>query len=237
MKKPGRFGTETELCAAFAAWAREQGWVPYAETAGWDLILVRGDGTQIGVQAKLRLNLKVLEQAVPDRWDADRVEGPDYRALLVPEAGYVGLVSAFGLIQFRPDSRDGFTPGLGTSSAWYLAHYWNPERRVRLPEFVPDVAAGASAPLQLTDWKIRALRVCAVLELRGQVTRADFKRYGVDHRRWTAPGSWLQAVPGTPGAWSWRPGADSLTAGHPEVYPRVREIVRAELAGTRLTAK
>jgi hypothetical protein len=64
---------------------------------------------------------------------------------------------------------------------------------VKLPAYVPDVAAGASAPVQLTEWKIDALRLLVLLEKNGRVTRADFKHLAMDHRRWVAPfPGWLK---------------------------------------------
>lgn len=47
MKRDPKFKTEADLCTAFCAAARDEGWVPYAETEGWDILLVHpGDGTQ-----------------------------------------------------------------------------------------------------------------------------------------------------------------------------------------------
>ena len=57
------FKTETELCNGFIS-CLPQDWTAYAETAGWDILLANKDGTQIGVQAKLRFNMAVLEQAI-----------------------------------------------------------------------------------------------------------------------------------------------------------------------------
>lgn len=63
MTKP--FPTEAALCAAFIAAIDKRAWTPYAETAGWDILLVRKvDGFQIGVQAKLVFNLDVVNQAI-----------------------------------------------------------------------------------------------------------------------------------------------------------------------------
>jgi len=226
-----RWETEAAMCADFSAWVLGQGWTPYPETAGWDLLLVGSDGTQVGIHAKLRLNLWVMAQAIPDHWDAWSDEGPDFRAVLVPNTP-IGhrICGALGLCVFQPTLSGGFSPKLGggggSSQGW---HYWNPKRRHRLPEYVPDVAAGAPAPVRLTDWKIKALRICAVLEIRGSVTRDDFKRYGVDHRRWTGPGGWLGAGD-EPGAWRWRVGARGFAADHPVVYPKILDEVRSELA-------
>jgi hypothetical protein len=243
-----RFPTEADLCAAFIAWVRRSAgeydrgiqtpeWTAYPETEGWDILLVGGDGTQIGIQAKLKFNLKVLDQTVPDCWSAWHHTGPDYRAVLVPDdAGYERLCNALGIIMFRcrglhtwgrnPGGFD-FTPGLDQqhhNGGW---HYWNPEKRLPLPRFVPDVVAGASGPVQLTKWKIAALSVVARLELRGHVTRSDFREVGVDIRRWVGPNGWLRAgaVPGQFVAASAMPFA----AQHPEVYPQVLAEERAEI--------
>jgi hypothetical protein len=97
------FESEAALCAAFIARLPE-GWTAYAETAGFDILLVRGaDGAQIGVEAKMTLNAKVLMQAVEGLYSGRGSEhaAPDFRAALVPDgsagaemkslAGYLGI--------------------------------------------------------------------------------------------------------------------------------------------------
>lgn len=243
-----KFANEAELCAAFIGWVRSSAgeysrgvkclaWTTYAETAGWDILLVGPDGTQIGVQAKQRFNLKVLSQTIQGSWEEWRGEGPDYRAVLVPDADSDAeqICSALGLALFRPlrsSFRGGFefTPGLDMehwNGGW---HYWNPGRRHPLPEFVPDVVAGASGPVQLTKWKIAALRVIARLEVRGYVTRQDFRELGVDIRRWIGPGGWLEPkVCQYPGQFVAVPGGAPFAAQHPEVYPQVLASEREKL--------
>ena len=232
MKREPQFKTEADLCTAFNAWARKEGWTPYPETGGWDVLLVAADGTQIGVQAKLKFNIKVLAQCLPEHYQG--ISGPDFRAVLVPElisehrqiAGALGLQCIYPTHSGRVQD---FAPALNTGRHWDGGwHYWNPAKRHPLPAYVPDVPAGASGPVQLTEWKIKALRVCAVLEVRGYVTRADFKHYGMDHRRWTGPGGWLVAHE-QPGAWKWKDGATGFGPAHPVVYPQILEEVRAAL--------
>ena len=84
-----KWETEAAMVAAFAAEVaklgnrahpnhefREAKWTSYPETEGWDLLLVREDGLQLGIEAKLALNLEVLVQALgrgrdgvgPDCW-------------------------------------------------------------------------------------------------------------------------------------------------------------------------
>jgi hypothetical protein len=239
MKAP-TYKLESDLCADFIRWVKGEAgklnfgvrtprWTPYAETAGWDILLVADDGTQIGVQAKLKANLKVLAQAVPSGWDAWHEEGPDYRAILVPDAdsSFDGLCAALGLMVIRPQQRYGdftFGPGLDMEHCNGGWHYWSPGKRCTVPEFVPDVVAGASGPVQLTKWKIAALRIVATLELQGFVTRDDFRRQRIDPRRWTGPNGWLAATD-APGRFVRGPGLD-FDRQHPEVYAQVLEQMR-----------
>lgn len=242
MKRDPLFATEADLCAAFIAWVKASSgkrdrwseepvpaWVPYAETAGWDILLVHPDGTQIGIQAKQRFNLKVIDQCLPGRWEHWHDSGPDYRAILVPEQDSVAekICGALGLVMFHSLRFDrGFAPVLAERGSVELWHWWSPKQRCKLPEYVPDVIAGASGPVQLTPWKISALRVIAALELRGHVTRADFKQHGVDPRRWTGPSGWL--VPGDePGQFVRGPSLD-FDRQHPTVYAQVLADIRAK---------
>lgn len=202
MKKPKPFATEVELCAAFLA-ALPAGWTAYAETAGWDILLARdADGFQIGIQAKLKFNLAVLHQAIESdfgKWSTRA--GPDCRAVMIPDgAGEIGgLASYLGLTVIevrgadRPRWAKVFEPELPVLGKEPWRDPWfdlAPAKRHELPAYVPDCKAGDKAPLQLTDWKIRALKIAALLELRGFVTRDDFKHLDIDHRRWIA-GEWL----------------------------------------------
>lgn len=209
-------------------WARPQGWTPYPETAGFDILLAHGDGTQIGVQAKMRFNMQVLCQLSEYIGSYDHA-GPDFRAVLVPDGAVDVLCSALGFIAFDWDRgyRD-FGPKLEApiyyGRPW---HYWNPRRRCELPRFVPDVAAGEPSPTQLTKWKIAALGIAATLELRGTVTRADFTYYGIDYRRWSQ--QWLVAVE-PKGTWAAGPDMPNFAAQHPVVYPQVRAEVAEKLS-------
>ncbi len=159
MKREVLFETEVDLCAAYLDWLkRHDGWIAYAETEGWDILLAHADGTQIGIQAKLKFNMKVLEQAVEIGFGYQGT-GPDYRAVLVPDGqGSVEICNALGLTLIRPrrhwDKGYEFNPGLD-DRCWERWHFSNPAKRHPLPRHVPDVAAGSSAPSQLTMRKSR----------------------------------------------------------------------------------
>jgi hypothetical protein len=225
-----KFAKETDLCAAFIA-ALKQPWVAYAETAGWDILAVNSeDGRQIGIEAKLKLNAKVMRQAVegPPWWDR---EGPDYRAVLIPgeqDNDLTALAPFCGITiirMWRPQPyvmQAPFSPGLpvdrgyvGYNEEWFERL---PARRHEVPEFVPDVAAGSSAPLRLTKWKIAALKLAVLLDQTGYLTRDDFKRLQIDFRRWIGADGWLQV------------GENGFVAGkyypnfrlhHPTVYAEI----------------
>ena len=217
-KRPGTkrekpFATEVELCAAFIADVDQAKWTPFNETGGWDILLVRKlDGFQIGVHAKLKLNVEVVNQAI-ESGEAWHVDGshPDCRAVLVPwdDAGRFGKICDYvGLTVIRaaPKTVGGawarnrcFEPQLPDDPKNpYQCRHWHDMatvRRHKLPEYVPDVAAGRSAPVQLTDWKIKAIKIAVTLEMRGHLTRRDFAHHRVDHRRWIA-GGWLKVEDG-----------------------------------------
>lgn len=254
MKKDPRYATEEALCADFIDWLKTEAgkfrggvqipnWTPYAETAGWDILLVGADGTQIGVQAKLKFNMKVLAQSLPEAWGHWHDTGPDYRAVLIPEwdSQAENICAALGLVLIGHTGaryhRD-FRPCMSMQNSHTGWHYWSPHKRCKLPEFVPDVPAGASGPVQLTKWKIAALRIVATLQVRGFVTRQDFRHYGVDPRRWTGPGGWL--IPKSDrmqdaGRYVRGAGLD-FDQQHPDVYAQVLAEVTAKLSGESQTA-
>jgi len=231
------FESEAAMCAAFLKLLPAE-WVAYPETGGFDILLVRReDGFQIGIEAKLTLNAKVIAQVTEDYWDACRA-GPDCRAVLVPEGSGGSFVSVCALLGitvlavhpgrqgegcgrrssvFRPD-----LPKIGRAywggDGW---HEWAPVRRVPLPDYVPDVGAGNSAPVKLTEWKIKAIRLQVLLERRGTVTRQDFKALGLDHRRWITPGiDWLAPGP-TRGTYEAGPFLPDLRTQHPRNFQEI----------------
>lgn len=224
-----KFESEAALCGAFIEALPEE-WTAYPETAGFDIVLAHGSGVQIGVEAKLLLNAKVITQIIPRANSAYAGHtGPDFRAVLVPYGTFslepvcdylgVTLIGMFGqsdYARFRPDLPDKDS----WSDQWFD---WCPACRLYLPDYVPDVEAGHPSPLRLTQWKVKAIKLAITLEKRGYLTRADFKHLHISPTRWTQPPglSWL--APGERrGIYVKRPGKfPDFRAQHPENFAQI----------------
>lgn len=239
MKRAKLFQKETDLCSAFIK-ALPDGWIAYAETAGYDILLSRSiDGFQIGIQAKLKLNPFVLAQALEEQYHVVS-PAPDARAVLIPAdeisigVGYLCAWVGVTIIRMEASPEDAkkrhgwgrgikmFAPELPERGKWSEREWYEqcPTKRCKLPDYIPDVAAGAPSPLQLTDWKVRAIKIAVLLELRGHVTRNDFRAINIDHRLWISPGQgWLTPRDGryVPG-----PRMPNFREQHPVVFETIK---------------
>lgn len=230
------FEREAQLCAAFIEWAGRQGYRCYPETADFDILAVDADGWQIGIEARLRMNVRVISQALP-RYGAEI--GPDHRAILVPSMdselceiyGFLGLEIFYCLTLARYCHRDRHE--FDRDRHWLRESMfdWNPRRRCELPDYMPDVPAGVPAPVRLTPWKIAALKVLARLEISGWITRKEISIFGIDPRRWTCGDGWLLPLDGDPkrgGRWRRGDCCPKFDQQHPEVYAQIKtELIAA----------
>ncbi len=195
---PQRPKSEAELCERFAVIARSHGWTVYPETGGFDQLLVGSDGAQIGVEAKLRCTYEVLLQAAPSIYlgpEAEIQHGPDYRAVLVPEAVncFEGVAGLIGLCCYDLRAME------GERIRRRLDHgrLWPSSGRLSLPDYVPDLPAGVPSPKRMSSWLVAALRLCKILRERGHVTLYDFEDHHLHMGLWVA--RWLQADGKAPG--------------------------------------
>lgn len=205
------YATEADLVAEFlrrlTLMDRNQKWTAYPESSGWDLLLVHDAGFQLGIEAKLTLNPKVVDQALigaftqRPAWD-----GPDYRAVLVPSEGrqlhMSNICKAIGLgvITVKPEVDGSFHwLDLPTNSEYCAWPNWGPVVRCPVPDYVPKVAAGVQSPTLLSDWKVRAIKLLIILDRKGWIDRNDLKALGLSPTRWTcAYNGFLGRVPGKP---------------------------------------
>jgi hypothetical protein len=223
-------------------WAKKKRkWVIYREACGWDLLLVEeGTGIQLGIEAKLCLNTKVLSQALPHHHFFTPEAGPDYRAVLVPGGGrnlelrqicdLIGLtvLSVYDRSPYcdQPDwglhspsqLPDEQEPDNFSMNGW---HSWLPSEREKLPDYVPDVAAGVKSPIRLTEWKVRAIKLWVLLDRFGRVTRGDMKALGLSPTRFTDRfNGFLTADPNV-GGYVKHDGSPDFRKQHPRVYAEI----------------
>ena len=179
--------TEAELCAEFMAWARSKGHRCYPEWAGWDILLVREDGTQVGIEAKTRANVTVLRQALSPRLER---RGPHYHAVLVPLASQdfkdIARELQLRVLEWTPKPswpgqpiRRPTIPRPNDHSGWS-----HPSRPDLPPVEELEKPAGVPSPGGLTDWKLKAIRLCILLERQGYVTTKDFKALELSPTFW-----------------------------------------------------
>lgn len=183
------FDSETQLCTAFAEAASAAGWVVYPETSGCDLLLVAREdvrtrgchpGDQIAVQAKLRANIDVLAQALPDLRASS---GPSFTAVLVPKCTreFRTVAHRLGVLVIAATR---FRKGP-------IVFDWvNDLTRLEysVPLWTPDVEVwtdpGVKAPKSITPWKMSALRLCLVAMNQGYLLYSDFKAARVSMTVW-----------------------------------------------------
>lgn len=144
-RDPVTFESEAALCQAFLRNIPDE-WIAYPETAGWDILLVhRIGGWQIGVEAKLTLNAKVIAQAINgERYD----QGPDFRAVLVGKvvAENKTLAHALGLTVITPkgESQWRFAKRKPAAHPW---DWFGPH----IPTFTPDLPESESL-VKIGEW-------------------------------------------------------------------------------------
>ncbi len=195
--------TEAGICADFIEALGDE-WQVYPETEGWDMLLVLTRdipsshfghthlpaGTQVGIEAKLCGNVKVLVQALPSRYaEVMDLPGPDYRAVLVPKCSgeFSELASYLGIVVLtEKPSWDGepHRNARELSDILLRSNAFPASERHPLPEVIPDSIPGSPSPVTVSAWKLKAIKLCILLRDRGYLTIHDFRQHGIDHRRW-----------------------------------------------------
>lgn len=164
----GMFGSEQELCDAFAIAARAAGYQVHPECGPWDLLIVcRRTGDQLGLQAKLRLSVEVFSQTLTTELAA----GPEIHAVLVPVATQEFFLVAqyLNVHVFQGITLD----RLNLPLVFECAKRWKHPVREWAPEVEIITPAGVPSPKKVTRWKLAAVQLCLRAREKGFVTRED----------------------------------------------------------------
>lgn len=178
---------ESELCDILIKHAKQNGWRIFPETSGWDILLVKD--IQIGIQAKLKDNIDVLSQAIEGKQsiniNAKWINAaPHIRAVLVPRASRefrnvatgLGILVVEGLISRRDISGKKYwakeIKGLDKFDKRHLTY---PSKLCWIPDIEINVPAGVKSPRSITEWKVKAVKLCLKLNKKGYLTSKDFQ--------------------------------------------------------------
>lgn len=176
-------------------------WDVYPECSGWDIVLVRtgpayvsagvtvSPGEQVGIEAKVHPNLRVINQVVGGR---SRRVGPHYRAALVP-AVTPDFREVARLLKFHAwDEQTVASWHSATHPVGQLGLRWREShaKPLWLPPVASQRAAGVPCPAPLSPWRVKALKLCNRLCERGYVTSADFKELDLSIQLWRV-NKWL----------------------------------------------
>lgn len=226
------FKSEAELCAAFIKHNSDK-WTAYQECCDFDIVMVRkSDGLQIGIEAKLKLNAKVICQVAQPvtKYYADAPQ-PDMRAVLVPWGSRNDYTELLQFLHITPIFFSEYeysgklypqeSPSLPSDS--YDPTEWFelcPAERCRLPDYVPDVVAGVAGPTKLTPWKVKAIKIAVSLDREGYVTRQHFKHFDLSPTLWTQKG-WIGRSSGDKGYTKNGELFPDFSAQHPVNYEQI----------------
>jgi hypothetical protein len=169
-----KYDYEKDMCADITANAKEKGWKVFPEQGGWDIVLVSGL-LQVGIQAKLRPNLKLFMQTVVD----DGQPEPHFKAIAIGNlsrsekkdierlATYMKFIFIdmsyhhfFWLVHNKKDSNN--------VTDW--AYYFTPsEKALWLPPVIADIDAGVPSPKTVSPWMVAAIKLEEICKAQGWV--------------------------------------------------------------------
>lgn len=186
-----KYSLEKDLCDDFIYFIKKSSWKVYAEQNNWDMIIVRGK-IQVGVQAKLIANNKVLIQTLP-KLPYTGI-GPTYRIALI--AGFTGrtprarfetrkifysMARHFRVIVIDMSCRNKLMTGWdwnlgykGGKRNLNLKHYnWRPSELEWVPPFIPNFPAGVPSPKHVSKWNLSMLDLRELELERGWICLED----------------------------------------------------------------
>ncbi|KZK80919.1 hypothetical protein PsAD46_03967 [Pseudovibrio sp. Ad46] len=235
-RRKAEFASESDMCTHFINKLPEE-WVAYPEWGNWDILLVRKkDGFQVGIEAKLRLNAKVISQSAETAYHCDK-PGPDCRAILIPKGSNLDFQPVCNILSLQIIEIESEISKSPSTVSWYRPKLPNPDRaspagnfkefypseRLELPEIIPIVAAGKPSPIKLTPWKIKAIKLDILLQKHGVVTRKLFKALNLSTTLFLHSGNGWMLKGSERGAWTRGPSFPDFRIGCEENYDELEK--------------
>jgi hypothetical protein len=160
-------------------------WDIYPECYGYDMLMFSKESDfQIGVQAKLINNLKVIYQILNNtelnKGTLKKI-GPHYRAVLTPsdDHPYNCLCSRLNIIKLNIMPIKGtinYIKGVYLNSYYFL----NFRERHTRPEIRLNDSPGKSSPRNISQWRINALKIMNKYYEQGYIISSQLRELGLN---------------------------------------------------------
>lgn len=236
---------ETDLCNDFIEHAESNGWIVYPETNDWDIFMVANKvtrniklGDQVGIEAKLKPNLKVLSQAY-SRSLYYKEAGPDFVCALVPEVTpeFENVSNALGIIPIAMFEKRDDSHIRVVSKFEFSLHKRNRRiysKKLWVPDVQVAVSAGSAGPRKVTSKKIKMVRHCLyMLDNNGMCTSDSFAENDVGNYRTWLNLKWIKDSGmrvGSKKLWVLNPNSyDRPDRKWPEIVKSIRDVQSGEI--------
>lgn len=188
IKYKNPYNSENELCNIFIEYAKKNNWRVFPETSNFDILIVKNN-FQVGIQAKLKPNIDVIAQSL----DHSHEKSPNIKAILVPQATRKFKLVCKALKIYVIEGVIKKCKVENNGKKINIKVYWDKEIKTILPNennkyylrisknkcWIPDVEintpAGVKSPKRITEWKVKAVKICIKLNEKKFLTSMDFK--------------------------------------------------------------
>lgn len=169
---------EYELCDEFIK-NNSNEWDIYPETYSFDIYMFHKKSMiQVGIQAKLRQNIHVINQALHSIYMNNgklKKYGPHYIAVLVPVYSYDLIYKKLNILTLSADSS--ITPSLIHFNSITVNEH---QYRHGIPLVKLQSKAGVPSPKNLSKWRIGALKLMIKYNEQGYILSSDARMEGIN---------------------------------------------------------
>lgn len=170
--------SEKLLCEKFMEYAKSMGYKVFPELDGWDIVVQHPNGIVIGIQAKLRLNPRVVAQVL------ERKDDVDFRSVLVngnkQDRNLLSICyhAKIVVLHYNFDA-DVFTLELNRDNIFHYRH--RPSVEINLDDLGGYVAeAGIASPRTFSKRKILLVKLEMIADTKdGLVSYYDAQKMGL----------------------------------------------------------